>query len=121
MAAAALAFLAGCHGAAGQASGITMESEVLPQPARVGPASVGVKLSGVDKRPVTGARIELEGDTSHPGMAPVFGEARETEPGYYRGRLEFSMAGDWVVLLHVTLANGTVLQRQVEVEGVRSH
>ena len=56
--------------------------------------------------PVRGAGIALEGDMSHPGMAPVFGEARETEPGRYTGHLSFYMAGDWTILLHVTLANG---------------
>jgi hypothetical protein len=47
---------------------------------------------------------------SHPGMAPVFGEAREVAPGQYQGSLEFGMPGDWVALIHVTLPDGRNLE-----------
>ena len=43
---------------------------------------------------------------SHAGMSPLFAEAKETEPGRYEAHLEFQMAGDWVILLHVTLPDG---------------
>lgn len=56
---------------------------------------------------------------SHPGMSPGFAEAKETDPGRYQARLEFPMAGDWVILLHVTLPGGKKLERQFEVSGVR--
>jgi hypothetical protein len=118
LAPAVLLFLAGCHRTVDQASGVTIETNILPQPVRAGPVSVSMKVSDIHKRPVTGARIELEGDMSHAGMAPVFGAAKETEPGYYRGALDFTMAGDWVILLHVTLADGRKLERQVAVKGV---
>jgi hypothetical protein len=121
LAPATLLLLVCCHRTADPANGITIVANILPQPIRIGPASVSVKISDVHKRPVTDARIKLEGDMSHPGMAPVFGAATETEPGYYRGGLEFTMAGDWVVLLHVTLADGRVLERQVQVKGVGAH
>jgi hypothetical protein len=55
---------------------------------------------------------------SHPGMAPVFGSARETEPGRYEGRLQITMPGDWVILAHITFADGHKLERQVDVKGV---
>ena len=56
---------------------------------------------------------------SHAGMAPVFAEASETEPGQYQARLEFAMAGDWVILLHVRLPGGQSLERQFNVGSVR--
>lgn len=55
---------------------------------------------------------------SHPGMAPVFAEARETEPGRYQSVIELSMAGDWYVLAHVTLPDGRKLDQQIEIKGV---
>ena len=58
---------------------------------------------------------------SHPGMAPVFGEAKEFARGEYRGPLEFAMPGDWVVVIRVTLAGGARLERQVNVPGVTSN
>ena len=56
---------------------------------------------------------------SHPGMSPVFGEAKEVAPGQYQAQVTFAMAGDWVILLHVTLPDGKKLERQFEVRGVR--
>ena len=57
---------------------------------------------------------------SHAGMGPVFGEAKEIEPGRYQGSLELSMGGDWIVLLHLTLPDGQKSERQFEIKGVRS-
>lgn len=70
-------------------------------------------------RPVSGARITLEADMLHAGMAPVLAETRETVPGQYEADLKFAMAGDWVVLLHVRLPSGQTLERQFNVGGVR--
>jgi hypothetical protein len=67
-----------------------------------------------------GARIELEGDMSHPGMAPVFGAATEGAEGRYSGRLDLPMGGDWVILMHVTLAGGQKIERQIDLKGVRA-
>jgi len=67
---------------------------------------------------VSGARIKLEGNMSHSGMAPVFADATEFEPGRYRANIELNMAGDWIVLVHLTLADGTKMDRQFEIKGV---
>jgi len=56
---------------------------------------------------------------SHAGMTPVFAEAKETEPGRYSATMDFSMAGDWYVLVHMTLPDGRKLERQFEIKGVR--
>ncbi len=58
---------------------------------------------------------------SHPGMGPVFAEAQELQDGRYQARLNFEMAGDWVVLLHIKLPGGQTLERHVEVKGVRAN
>jgi hypothetical protein len=117
----AAALLAGaCHGPAGPASSVLVEHEISPQPPRVGPATLSLKLSDAAARPVTGARITLEGNMTHSGMAPVFAGATEVEPGRYRAALEFTMGGDWVILIHAALPDGQTLERQVEVKGVRA-
>ena len=46
--------------------------------------------------------------------APVSSEAKEIETGKYRGTLQLTMAGDWIVLVHITLPDGQKLQRQIE-------
>jgi hypothetical protein len=52
-------------------------------------------------------------------MSPIFGDAREVETGRYQAQLEFGMAGDWVILLHIVLPDGKKLERQFDVKGVR--
>jgi hypothetical protein len=98
---------------------LTLAHEVSPQPPRVGPVTITLivtKASG----PVTGARITLEGNMSHAGMAPVFAEATEMAPGQYRAIIELSMAGDWVVQVHLSLPDNIKLNRQFEIKGVAS-
>jgi hypothetical protein len=91
----------------------------MPQPARVGPVTITFSLKGTEAKPMTGARITLEGDMSHPGMSPVFDNAVEIAPGRYQSHLVLGMAGDWVILLHGTLADGERVEQQFEVMGVQ--
>ena len=98
-----------------------MQEEILPQPVTVGPATVTVTLSDAQGNPLPGAGVTVEGDMSHPGMSPVFAASNELPGGRYQARLDFGMAGDWVVLLHIKLPNGQTLERQMAVNGVRSN
>jgi len=100
---------------------VVINSEVSPQPVRVGPVTITMKISDFSAKPVTGAHIQLEGDMSHPGMAPVMGETKEIESGRYQGVLQLNMAGDWVVLAHVILADGRKLEPQINVSGVQAN
>ena len=91
---------------------------ISPRPARVGPVTITLRIADPSGRPVTGARIAIEGNMSHAGMPPVFAEATETGDGRYRASLELSMAGDWAVLVHATLPDGRKLEHQFEINGV---
>ncbi|HTT63814.1 MAG TPA: FixH family protein [Bryobacteraceae bacterium] len=95
-----------------------MACTLAPQPPRVGLATVTVRLADRSAKAVAGAQINLEGDMAHPGMAPVFAKAKETEPGRYVAHLQLTMAGDWVILVQATVANGRKISRQVDVKGV---
>jgi hypothetical protein len=110
---------AGCRKPAETAPLVTIRHEIAPWPARIGAGTITLWISGSGGRPIRGARIVLEADMSHPGMRPEFGEAREIAAGSYQGRLAFTMAGDWVILMHVTLPGGQKLERQLDVNGVR--
>ena len=99
-----------------------VQLDVSPSPPAVGrPATVSLKVVDfLASKPVSGARIQLEGNMTHPGMKPVFAEAQEAEPGRYHATLEFTMAGDWVVLVHAALPDGRKIERQFDVKGVRA-
>ncbi len=118
---AAILLLSGCRKPIEPQSGVSIEYGISPQPVRIGPAVLTVKLRDATGKAVPGARVTLEANMSHPGMAPAFGEAKESELGQYQGRVEFAMAGDWVILIHVTLPDGRKLDRQVSVANVTTN
>lgn len=112
---------AGCRRTAQASPAIVIEHEIAPWPARVGAAAITLHLTGSGGQSVSGARISLEADMAHPGMRPEFGDAREVGSGRYQGRLAFTMPGDWVVLVRITLPGGQQLERQMDVKGVRAN
>ena len=86
----------------------------------VGRESVAeIQLNEAMARPVTGARLRLEAFMTHPGMAPVSAAVEEQGRGRYRARVSFTMAGDWVVRLQGTRADGRRIDVQEDVRRVR--
>ncbi len=110
-----------CHRGADAAPEITVRERITPQPVRVGTASVAMQLEDATSSPVTHAAIMVEADMSHPGMSPVFAQASESTPGSYRASVNFNMGGDWILLLHIKLADGRKIERHLDVKGVRSN
>lgn len=112
---------AGCRPPAETAPEIALAWAMTPDPPTLGKATFSLTLTDTAAgSPVAGAAVRLEGTMSHAGMKPVFGTAREVAPGRYEGAIDFTMAGDWFVLVEATLHDGRVLQRQVDVRGVRA-
>jgi hypothetical protein len=110
--------LAGCRGEGEDLDGVVVKLEVAPDPPHAGPATVTVTLSDADGRSIDGAAVKLEGNMNHAGMVPVMAEATEVSPGRYEASLEFTMGGDWFILVQATLADGRTLERQIDVPGV---
>ncbi|HJP92486.1 MAG TPA: FixH family protein [Pyrinomonadaceae bacterium] len=102
-----------CHPTT-QTPAITFKYNVTPDPPRIGAVTIDVQLRDAKGQPVSGARVELEGNMSHPGMSPVSATAKEIESGKYRGTLQLTMAGDWIVVANVTLSDGKHVQHQFE-------
>lgn len=119
--AAALALSAGaCHRQTDSGRDVSVEESITPQPVRTGDVTVSIRLADASGRPLSRARVQVEGDMNHPGMAPVFSDALETAPGSYQAPFTFTMGGDWVVLAHITVADGRRVERQWDVKGVES-
>lgn len=112
------AFVQGCRRESAATSNLTFSYEVSPLPARVGDVTITIRIKDGLNEPVAGARIKLEGNMSHAGMAPVFAEAKEIGPGQYRTRMNLSMAGDWQVLVRLTLPDGREVDQQFEIKEV---
>lgn len=117
---AGLAFLAACRPKP-DASAAATRIAVTFDPARpaVGENHLTVTLTDAAGNPVrlTG-KLEIEGNMNHAGMRPSFARLAEAAPGRYTGTLEFTMGGDWFLLLSGDLPNHTRLDRKIEVPGV---
>jgi len=110
-----------CSRASDAVKDISVQETITPHPVRTGKATITIQLADVSAKPVTHAKIDVEGDMSHPGMSPIFATATETSPGIYTAHLDFNMSGDWVVLSHIVLADGRKLERRIDVSGVESN
>jgi hypothetical protein len=121
LAAVPVSIAAGCRRPSNDQGGISIIESIAPQPVRAQTETISFRLTNESHQPAAGARVQVEGDMSHPGMAPVFADALETAPGDYRAKLNFTMGGDWVVLFHITLIDGRKFERQMDVKGVESN
>jgi hypothetical protein len=107
-----------CHRPA-QARDLTFESTLSPRPVVGRPALLELHVLDAGGRPVLGAQLRVEAQMSHPGMAPLLATATERGNGVYEVPLQFSMAGDWIVLVTGSLPNGDKVEHRVDVPGVR--
>jgi hypothetical protein len=83
-------------------------------------AALSVRLLDEKGRRVPGAKLQIEAHMSHPGMAPVVARVTEPESGLYMAILRFTMPGDWILLVSGSLADGTPVQRRIDVPGVKA-
>jgi len=84
----------------------------------VGATTVRVRLASLDGEPITGVDVELEGNMNHGGMVPVFTSPKEVEPGLYEGPFEFTMGGDWFVVVRAELEGDRAIEHLVEFPAV---
>jgi YtkA-like len=110
----------GCPNSSGTSNDIGFVCDSAPTPSRVGVNTFTVSLTTAGGDRLAGAHISVEGDMSHPGMSPVFGEAKEIALGRYQSRLDLSMQGDWTVLFHITLQSGRSFDRQLNIRNIQA-
>lgn len=94
---------------------IAIEMVVEPAQPRVGPANLVFTVTDKAGRPVNDAILEVEGNMIHAGMSPVSTHATTNKDGRYTVPLEWTMAGDWIVTVNVSLADGQKFVREFPV------
>ncbi len=93
--------------------------DVAPDPPEAGPATITVTLRDGDGDPVNDADLEIEGTMNHAGMEPVFSDATGEQEGRYVSQdFEFTMGGDWIIIIHGTLEDGAEFEREFDLAGV---
>ena len=116
---AGLVLLAGCaRTAPGDLPDVAITLEVAPTPIATGAATLAATLRGADGAPLRGATVSFEGTMSHAGMAPVRADARESAPGRYEAPLNFTMAGEWIIIVRATLPDNRTLERAITLGNV---
>jgi hypothetical protein len=86
----------------------------------IGDTTASLKLTDASGSPLEDATVRLEGNMDHAGMKPSFADLVETEPGKYSGTLEFTMGGDWFILVTAKTSDGITVERKIDVPGVKS-
>lgn len=111
-----------CRGQAAQqpaAQDVQIALHLSPNRPSVGPATITVQLRDAAGRPIEGAKVEVEGTMTHAGMLPVITRAKEVGDGRYVVEdFEFTMAGDWVLIVQAELPSGAMAERTFAVPGI---
>lgn len=113
-----LLLLAGCDRSSRDLPDVAVELGIEPDLPRLGPATATVTLRDAGGQPISGAQVQIEANMNHAGMVPVLASAAEVAPGRYRADLEFTMGGDWFILVRADLPDGRSLERKIDVPGV---
>ncbi|MBM7843886.1 FixH family protein [Herpetosiphon giganteus] len=61
--------------------------------------------------PLDNAKVQLEATMTHAGMPSQIVQMQALGAGKYQASIDFSMLGEWVLIVNVTEANGAVMQR----------
>jgi hypothetical protein len=85
----------------------------------VGPATLTLTLTEKSGAPLDGAAVRVEGHMTHAGMAPVLANVTSRGRGVYDAALEFTMQGDWALIVTAHLPDGRRLERRLDVANVR--
>jgi hypothetical protein len=104
-----LVFLTGCRQSAqpqpgAEESGVRITIDVPTD--RTGEVPLVITLTDANNAPINGARIAVVGDMNHAGMTPVNGEAQNGTDGRYEVPFNWTMGGDWILTVTVTLPDG---------------
>jgi hypothetical protein len=109
--------LVGCRESAKKsktAADVDIQFSVDPAPA-VGESSIVVTLADKDGNLINDAKVAVRGDMNHAGMVPVLAETDKSEDGQYTIPFEWTMGGDWIVTVTVTLADGSTAEKPFDV------
>ena len=115
-----LTFFAGCGADNEPAPGADLQISLIPAPGGLAGDYLQVQLADAAGVPITDAQVALEGNMTHAGMVPVIvsavtDAADGSGDGIYQLPFQFTMLGDWIITVAVTLADGTTVTRDIDV------
>lgn len=113
--------LFGCRANNNSNSNVNISIEFASEAPVVGEETqLRVNLSDSAGNPINDATVNIRGDMSHAGMTPVLGETTGGENGVYEIPFAFSMAGNWIITVDVSLVDGTTASKTFNISGIGS-
>lgn len=88
--------------------------EVQPDPPAVGQSTLVLTLTDAEGNFIEGAALSVKGDMNHAGMEPVLREAQSGPDGVAEIPFEWTMGGDWIVTVDVSLPEGAAFTRRFD-------
>ena len=107
-----LILLATCRRNSQQNENTDIRIIVAVESTQVGQTKLVVTLTDAAGSPINDATVSVKGDMSHAGMVPVLAEVTGGKDGVYEMPFEWTMGGDWVVTVEVTLPDGRSATQQ---------
>lgn len=114
--------MVGCrpHSTASAAPGLQFEVKFDPNPPVEGSNHLAISITDTDGRPAALTDVAVEGDMNHAGMVPSFATVKPTRAGRYEATIQFTMGGDWFLLVSGQQPNGIRITKKIDVRDVRS-
>ena len=97
-------------------SAVRVLTHLMPPQPTVGPATLSISLSGATAAMLGRAEVGVVAHMTHPGMTPVVATVTANGPDVYDAVVDFTMAGDWMLIATVRLPDGRRLESRVPVK-----
>ncbi len=94
-----------------QAASITVAT--TPDPPMTGDSTMTITVTK-DGAPVADAPVSVRGDMNHAGMKPVLADGTTAADGTVEVPFNWSMGGDWIVTVTVTLPDGSEVSQDFD-------
>lgn len=111
--------MAGCKRSDAPTADVQVSLTLDPSPPVVGEARVVAAFADAQGHPLEVRDVKLEGNMNHAGMQPTFASLKAAGPSKHEGTLQFTMGGDWFILVTAHLPDGRAFERRIDVRGVK--
>lgn len=85
-----------------------------PNPPVMGDAKLLVTITDAQGNALEATEVKVRGDMNHAGMAPEFGDPAEKTDAGYSVAFNWSMGGDWIITVDVTLSDGRTFSQEFD-------
>lgn len=102
----------GCSRVSQEAAQQPLQIELIEPlfPPGIGTYTMNIRLFDENNNPVNDAQIAIKADMTHAGMIPILANATDGDKGLYKVPIEWTMGGDWVIIIQATLPDGTIAE-----------